>query len=134
MATPIGTDSHARHNVLVVDDYTDTRDAIVGMLQAKGFDVGGAPSGPDALDMLQAGLRPCVMLLDVRMPGMDGWEVWERLRAHRELAQTAVVILSAEAADSARAQRVGIREFLRKPVHGLELVSAVERHCNRRES
>jgi len=127
-----GSALHPHHNVLVVDDFAETREAIVSMLTTKGFDAVGAASGPIALELLHAGLRPCVVLLDVRMPDMDGWEVWKRMKAHEELAMTPVVILSAEAADHARAKAVGIREFLRKPIDGLVLVRAVDRHCERR--
>jgi two-component system, chemotaxis family, chemotaxis protein CheY len=120
-----------RHTVLVVDDFDDARDAIVTMLTTKGFDAVGAASGPIALDLFQAGMRPCVVLLDVRMPEMDGWEVWERMKAHEDLARMPVVILSANAADDTRAASVGIREFLRKPVDGRHLVRTVEAHCER---
>jgi CheY-like chemotaxis protein len=65
------------------------------------------------------------------MPEMDGWEVWERMRAHDDLARTAVVVLSAERADDERARQVGIREFLRKPIDGRRLVQTVDRHCER---
>jgi len=122
---------HRRHLVLVVDDFDDTRNAIVDMLLTTGFDAVGAASGSIALDLFQAGMRPCVVLLDVRMPEMNGWEVWERMKAHPELESTAVVILSGEPADDARALSVGIREFLRKPIDGRQLIAAVERHCDR---
>jgi CheY-like chemotaxis protein len=115
--------------VLVVDDVKETRDAIVSLLEVKGFGVVGAASGPVALELFQAGMRPCVVLLDVRMPGMDGWEVWDRMKAHPDLARTPVVILSAECADDARAAAVGIREFLRKPIDGSRLAAAVTKHC-----
>ena len=126
--------AHARHNVLVVDDFTETREAIVTMLIAKGFDAVGAESGPLALDYFQAGMRPCVVLLDVRMPDMDGWHVWERMKAHEEVSRTPVVILSADHADDKRARAVGIREFLRKPVDARILVNAVEKYCERRRA
>ena len=120
-----------RHTVLVVDDFPETREAIVSMLTTKGFDAVGAASGPIALDLLQAGMRPCVVLLDIRMPGMEGWEVWERMKVHDDFARTPVVILSADSADDARARAVGIREFLRKPIDGRNLVAAVDKHCER---
>ena len=126
------SDGHLRHNVLVVDDFDDTREAIVTLLQVKGFDAVGAKSGAKALDYFQAGMRPCVVLMDVRMPDMDGWQVWERMKRHEELARTAVVILSGNEADDKRARAVGIREFLRKPMDGKSLVAAVERHCSRK--
>lgn len=125
-----GAHLHSRHTVLVVDDFTETREAIVSLLETKGFEVVGAASGMVALDLFQAGFRPCVVLLDLRMPEIDGWTVWERMKAHDEVAKT-VVILSADMTDDARAKKVGIREFLRKPINGRELIGAVERHCER---
>src|SRR6476619_5014674 len=94
-----GCDVHAQHLVLVVDDVDATRDAIVAMLETNGFDVRGAASGIEALDLLQAGFRPCAMLLDLRMPEVDGWEVWDRMKDHPELATTPVVVLSPDPAD-----------------------------------
>ena len=70
-----------------------------------------------------------MMLLDLSMPDMTGWEVWDRMRAHEELHETPVVILSAEVPDPARAQSVGFRDFLQKPRIAPGLVGAVERHC-----
>jgi CheY-like chemotaxis protein len=121
----------SRHQVLVIDDFDETRDAIVSMLEIKGFDAVGAKSGPIALDLFQAGMRPCVVLLDIRMPDMDGWEVWERMKTHEELQRTPVVILSADAADDKRAKAAGIRQFLRKPVDGRKLETVVDKHCER---
>ena len=132
MSPRAGRAGHARHTVLVVDDVAETRDAIVTLLLTKGFDAVGAASGLVALELFTAGLRPCVVLLDVRMPEMDGWELWERMRADEELARIAVVILTAETADHARAEAAGIRELLRKPVDGRALVEVVDRHCDRR--
>ena len=125
-------DSCHNHNVLVVDDYDDGREAIVAMLDVEGFDVIGAASGSAALDLLQGGLRPCVVVLDIRLPDLDGWEVWDRMKTHDELARTSVVLLSSEPTDHTRAKAVGIREFLRKPIDGRALIAAVDRHCDRR--
>lgn len=127
-----GFDIHAQHLVLVVDDWDATRDAIVAMLETKGFDVRGAASGIEALDLLQAGFRPCAMLLDVRMPDVDGWEVWDRMKEHPELATTPVIVLSADPSDHVRAHAVGIKQFVRKPVDGDRLVEILEGHCQRR--
>lgn len=129
-----GPRDHVRHQVLVVDDFEETREAIVSLLLTKGYDALGAESGPAALDLFQAGRRPCVVLLDLRMPGMDGWETWRRMKAHPELAATSVVILSADQPDDARARAVGIREFLRKPIDGSALIAAVDRHCGFRRT
>ena len=126
-----GTERHA-HSVLVVDDYEDTRDAVEVVLATTGAFVIAAGSGHEALDILRDGFRPCVVLLDVRMPQMDGWTVWQRMQASAELARTPVVMLSAESADQERARRAGIRDFLSKPIENERIVATVERHCERR--
>ena len=127
-------DVHSRHTVLVVDDSAETRHAMVSLLEIKGFDVVGASSGKVALYLFQAGFRPCVVMLDVRMPEMDGWTVWERMKSHPELAKIPVVILSADKDDGTRARTVGIHEFLRKPINRRSLVAAADRHCDRQRS
>ena len=127
-----GFDIHAQHQVLVVDDFDATRDAIIVMLETKGFDARGAASGIEALDLLQAGFRPCAMLLDLRMPELDGWEVWDRMKHHPELAMTPGVVLSADPADHARARAVGIKQFVRKPIDADRLVNILSHHCQRR--
>ena len=131
VAAPQHAPTHAPHQVLVVDDIEDTRDAIVEMLAAKGYDAVGAAAGAIALDLFKAGMRPCVVLLDLRMPDMDGWEVWEWMKRHPALASLPVVVLSTDTSDDPRVRAVGMREFLRKPVAGHALVAAVERHCDR---
>ena len=122
-------DPHDRHLVLVVDDYVEALAATAAFLETTGAVVATAESGLEALELLHAGLRPCVMLLDVRMPGVDGWEVRRRMRQHPELARISVVLLSADPADDVRTQAAGIREFLRKPIDGRRLLEAVDRHC-----
>jgi len=117
------------HAILIVDDNDDTREALSLLLRLEGFTVAAASTGPNALDMLQAGLRPCVLLLDLRMPGMDGWTVIDRLQAHGELRQVPVVVLSGDEADRERAARVGVRELLRKPAEHTAIVAAVRRYC-----
>jgi CheY-like chemotaxis protein len=132
MPPPVAANTAHSHSVLIVDDYAGTRESLAQLLQMERFEIAVAASGHEALDMLQAGLRPCVVLLDLRMPGMDGWEVFDRMQAHAELRATPVIILSGEPADNERARRVGVREFLEKPAAKSAIVAAVERHCERR--
>jgi CheY-like chemotaxis protein len=123
---------HAQHEVLVVDDFDPTREAVVAVLEMKGLSARAAESGTEALSMLRGGFRPCVMLLDVRMPGLGGWEVWDRMRQDPELLTIPVVLLSADPADHIRARSVGIREFVEKPIDAAGLVEIVDRHCEHR--
>jgi CheY-like chemotaxis protein len=121
--------AHEIHQVLVVDDSSDVLEATACALRGHGCDVATAASGNEALQAFERGLRPCMMLLDLSMPDMTGWEVWERMRAHDELQQTPVVLLSGDEPDPARAHAVGIRAFLQKPRRVPELLDAVEQHC-----
>lgn len=95
--------------MLIVEDCPEVLEAMTSLLRVHGCTVVTAASGRDAFVAFEQGLRPCMMLLDLRMPDMDGWEVWDRMRTHNELHATPVVILSGEIPDSARARAVGIQ-------------------------
>jgi CheY-like chemotaxis protein len=124
-----GARDHRAHDVLVVDDCAQVLDAVACLLRVEGCTVTTAASGREAFAAFERGLRPCMMLLDLSMPDMTGWEVWDRMRVHGELQQTPVVILSAEVADPTRARAVGIRDFLQKPRIASHIIDAVARHC-----
>jgi CheY-like chemotaxis protein len=115
--------------VLIVDDYADICEALAMVLAIDGMDVETAQSGEQALAVLGAGFHPCVMLLDIRMPGMSGWDVWDRMRADPDLAATPVVVVSGDAPDAGRARAVGMRAVLRKPVDTGLLLATVAQHC-----
>jgi CheY-like chemotaxis protein len=125
----VGPFERHAHSVLVVDDYDALREALVETLAAMGCDVCAARSGREALDILAAGLRPCVVFLDLCLPEMDGWTVWERMQAHREWSRTPVVMLSAQDVERERVRKAGIREFLRKPFDADRIIATVDQHC-----
>jgi len=82
----------ARLRLLIVDDHEDFRKSAETLLELEGFDVVGfAEDGPSALSAVET-LRPDVVLLDIQLPGMDGFEVVRRLQARQE--QTRVVLIS----------------------------------------
>jgi CheY-like chemotaxis protein len=118
-----------RHAVLLVDDDVDLLGALSLALTMHGVAVHAANSGLEALDLVVAGLRPCLILLDIRMPHLDGWAVWEQMRRLPGMAETPVILVSGEPPDYARAARVGVRAYLRKPVTQELLLEAVTRHC-----
>jgi CheY-like chemotaxis protein len=120
---------HRVHRVFVVDDSSEVREAMACLLRVHGWRVVTAGSGREAFEAFDRGLRPCMMLLDLSMPDMTGWEVWDRMRAHKEWRQTPVVIVSADVPDPARARAVGIRACLQKPRLAPGIVDVVERHC-----
>lgn len=112
--------------VLVVDDVPANVRLLTGILKVEGFQVFTAESGPEALQAIPQ-FDPDVVLLDVMMPEMDGFEVCERIRATPESAHLPVVMVTAlrETADRVRAIEAGADEFLSKPVDALEVVARV---------
>ncbi|MDO8372998.1 MAG: ATP-binding protein, partial [Polaromonas sp.] len=87
-----------RRRVLVVDNEEADRELLVNVLQPLGFEIRTAASGHDCLDLLAAGYRPEVILMDMAMPGIDGWETLRRLRAAGH-ADIHLAIVSANAFD-----------------------------------
>ena len=85
-----------RHSVLVVDDDDRVRSLYADALQEAGHMVAVAIDGVDALDRLQGGPIPCVVLTDVRMPRMDGWELSRAVARDPELATIPVVVVTGD--------------------------------------
>jgi DNA-binding response OmpR family regulator len=102
--------------VLVADDDTDILRFVEINLRLEGFQVVTAQDGPDALAKAVA-IRPDLVLLDVRMPGVDGYTICARIRADARLAEIPVVIVTANygAAEVEAARRAGADDFLVKP-------------------
>ena len=117
------------HSVLVVDDDEDNLEAMLLYLEASGLMVRGATAADDALQQLRAGLRPCVVVVDVIMPDVDGWTLVERLRANPALADMCVLMHSGAQEDPARARELDVRGFLLKPSEPSAIVEAIARHC-----
>jgi CheY-like chemotaxis protein len=113
-------------NVLVVDDDEDIREAVGIALGTEGYNVITAVDGSDCLRQLHGRDRPDVILLDMMMPGMSGWEVCDALKRDPELMKIPVIILTGD---------LRVREdqglpLLRKPIPLAALVDAIERHAN----
>lgn len=107
--------------VLVVDDDAEIRETLTHLLQAEGYTVLRAANGVQALEQLRGG-HPNVMLLDLMMPVMSGWEVLEELDESGELEKVPIVVVSAMGAP-------GARVCLRKPVNLEELLAVVGTCC-----
>lgn len=85
-----------QHSVLVVDDEDSVRSLYVDALEEAGHMVAVAADGAEALDRLRRGSIPCVVLTDVRMPRMDGWELSRALARDPELASLPVVVVTGD--------------------------------------
>lgn len=108
--------------VLVVEDEVDLLFTIALSLELNGYRVLKAASGEEALGIVEKE-RPDAVVLDLRLPGIDGWEVLNRLREMGHFPSTPVVLLSAQvdAATAARAVKLGCHAHLAKPFSTSEL-------------
>ncbi len=108
------SESSTNRTVLVVDDDVGIRELLTRSLSFEGFDVIEAANGLDALTQLRSGRRPSVIVLDLRMPVMDGWAFRIAQRADPKIARIPVVILSG--ADTHRFDEIDAVAALEKPV------------------
>jgi CheY-like chemotaxis protein len=117
--------------VLVVDDNDDIRDALVAALEAEGHRAVGVANGADALAYMRHGeVRPCLILLDLMMPDMDGITFRQAQLADETLAGIPIAVVSAYS----RLRRAAALEpvaYLSKPVNFDELFDVVRTYCRR---
>lgn len=114
--------------VLVADDEADIVGLVALRLQRAGYEVVTANDGERALE-LALERRPDLAVLDVRMPGLDGFELTARLRAEPATAAIPIILLSASVhqANVDRGFEVGATAYLRKPFNPTELLAEIER-------
>jgi DNA-binding response OmpR family regulator len=115
--------------IVVVDDESESRTLLTAILTAEGYDVRPADSGNLALAYIAAHL-PDLILLDIRMPGMDGFEVCRRLKERAETRDIPLMFLSASLQLSERVEglRLGAVDFVTKPFQREELLARVRTH------
>src|SRR5829696_6685524 len=109
--------------ILVVDDYQDAREMYAEYLQFSGFRVAEAKNGNEAVDQAFA-LKPDLILMDLSLPGMDGWEATRRLKADEATRHIPIVAL---AGPSEGARKAGCDSFVTKPCLPDDLVVEVRR-------
>ena len=116
-------------NALVVDDAPDIRLLLRMVLSLEGFSVTEAESGRHALELLAGGARPDVVMLDVQMPELDGWETLSRIRRYPETADLPVVMctVKSQPADLLQAWRLGCDGYLSKPIEVRSLADTLRR-------
>jgi CheY-like chemotaxis protein len=118
----------ANRRVLIIEDNFDNIFIYRTLLEHRGFTVMTATDGKTGLHMAKAE-QPDLVLMDVSMPGVDGWQATSALKADKETASIPVIILTAHAlaADRLHAEEVGADGYIAKPAEPMQVLSAVER-------
>ncbi|NWA26549.1 response regulator [Pseudomonas gingeri] len=117
-----------RRRVLVVDDHVDHRKVLSGMLTPLGFEVVQASNGQDAIRQV-ALLRPDLILMDLSMPTMDGWET-SRLIRRNALSTAPIIVISANAFNDERSLASACNDYLAKPVRTPELLERIQKQLD----
>jgi len=120
-----------RHSVLLIDDDVAASEPLEELLRLEGVEVVLAGDGAEAHAHLRSGPRPCVIVLDLRMPGMDGYEFREEQLRDPALARIPVIVVSGDGLVDERALELGIDEYLRKPIDVDQFIAAIESRCSR---
>jgi CheY-like chemotaxis protein len=116
------------HHILLVDDDNEVRELLTEMLESAGFAVETARNGVEALDALRR-RRPTLVILDLMMPVMDGWQLRARMLEDEPLANIPVIVMSGAGDLCERSEALSARELYAKPVAWPTLLEALRRHC-----
>ncbi|MBH8572144.1 response regulator [Nostocaceae cyanobacterium CENA369] len=124
---------NSKGNILVVDDTPDNLRLLSAMLTAQGFEVRKALNGKMALTACQIVL-PDLILLDINMPEMNGYEVCQQLKSDDKTCEVPVIFISAldDVVDKVKAFDVGGADYITKPFHGTEVLLRIENQINLR--
>ena len=117
--------------LVIVDDDDDLRSTLAHLLTAEGYKVAAFGDGRTALAALQNGQRPFLILLDLMMPGMSGWEFRAAQLEHAALASIPVVVVTAARMLNDHQQALSGVEILRKPFDLEVLLALVDRYAGR---
>jgi signal transduction histidine kinase/serine phosphatase RsbU (regulator of sigma subunit) len=118
--------------ILIVDDEPINRQVLVNHLSLHNYNIFQATSGQEALDMLQSGLMPDLILLDVMMPNMTGYEVTQTIRKTWKASELPIVLLTAknQISDLVIGLEMGANDYLTKPASKDELIARIKTHIN----
>jgi two-component system chemotaxis response regulator CheY len=121
--------AHATKNcttVLVVEDDDDIREVIIEILEAEGYSTLSARNGKEALDLLEQTAKPCLVLLDMMMPIMNGRQFLDAIMKNSRLAPLPVLIVSAIADKTNTEGSIG---YLKKPIDINVVLDVVGQYC-----
>jgi CheY-like chemotaxis protein len=119
------TATKTRASILVVEDDPGVLEALCDFLELTGFTVLAARHGAEALELLTKSPKPCMILLDLQMPTMDGWEFRRRQKAIPQIAGIPVIVISA----TNGTRQIDASMILHKPVNVDRLIEAIGQYC-----
>jgi len=121
-----------KKKILCIEDETEMIDLMRLILERRGFDFVGAEGGQQGLELMRQE-KPDLILLDLMMPGMDGWEVYQQIKADEELQDTAVIVVTAKAQNIDKVLGLHIAQvddYITKPFGPQELLDSIYRVLN----
>jgi CheY-like chemotaxis protein len=121
--------AHEHPTILLIEDHDDARESLAELLRFEGYSVICARNGRDAFNKLYQGARPCIILLDLAMPEMSGFEFRQEQRKHGEFKDVPVIVYSSLNDLEAIAGHLDAKAYLQKPSELARLLALVEEHC-----
>ena len=118
-------------SVLLIEDNDETREVIGALLQLEGYRVVTARDGDEGMTHLRRGLDPCVILLDLMMPGKNGLDFRREQLQDPSVAAIPVIVCSGHEKVKRKAAELGVTVFCQKPLEIEELLQLVAAHCRR---
>jgi CheY-like chemotaxis protein len=115
--------------ILIIEDDEDVRDSLDELLTMRGYKVFGAANGREALDRMETGLAPCIIILDLMLPVMNGWDFRQHQLADLRWRHIPTIVLSGINDVSLESERLQAVKFFSKPIDFNSLFEAVDRFC-----
>jgi CheY-like chemotaxis protein len=125
----MGQSQPTGHCILIVEDDADMRESLGEILQFEGYRVAGAANGREALNHLRQAEAPCLILLDLMMPVMSGWEFREQQRQEPGIAEIPVAVLTGVRNSADQITALGAVGYCQKPVDLHALLATVAEYC-----
>jgi CheY-like chemotaxis protein len=121
--------TYVHPTILLIDDHNDVREALEELLRLDGYTVESASNGREALTKLYGGLRPCVILMDLMMPVMTGYEFRQEQMRDAELSAIPIIVYSGITDVRENARQLAATAYADKPVDPDHLMALVRQHC-----
>ncbi len=115
--------------ILLIEDDADIRELLAELLQFRGYQVAAVANGREALDRLEADVLPCLIILDLMLPVISGWEFRRRQLSDPRWSTIPTVLLSSANNLSEQLQRLQAVAFIPKPIDFQLLYETIDRYC-----